>query len=208
APLVDPGRWDYHDFRLFYDAAAAFARGEDPYAVSVELGRFRLGYLYAPVTLPLFVPFTWLSFEAACIAYLSMKLAALAALIVLWYRLLPRTTGAWFLPFCLLSFNSAIYIDIEVGNTEVFLQLFLWIGLALFVAGRYRAFASLVLAAALFKLTPLLLLALLALAPKPREALRQALAPVLGFIVLIVLSLYLEPAWVRSLGEDVGRNVA
>ncbi|MCZ7597791.1 MAG: hypothetical protein M5U09_08740 [Gammaproteobacteria bacterium] len=76
------------------------------------------------------------------------------------------------------------------------------------MAGRYRVFASLVLAAALFKLTPLLLLALLALAPKPREALRQAIAPVLGFIVLIVLSLYLEPAWVRSLGEDVGRNVA
>ncbi|MCZ7597792.1 MAG: hypothetical protein M5U09_08745 [Gammaproteobacteria bacterium] len=127
APLVDPGRWDYHDFRLFYDAAAAFARGEDPYAVSVELGRFRLGYLYAPVTLPLFVPFT---------AVVRGRLHRLpvaetggpAALVVLWYRILPGTTGAWFLPFCLLSFNSAIYIDIEVGNIEVFLQLLLWTG--------------------------------------------------------------------------------
>jgi len=208
APLLDPASWDYHDFRLYYEAASAFARGDPPYEIALPLGSFTLRYLYPPVTLLFFVPFTWLSFDEACIAYLAVKAAALVVLIIVWFRVFVHGARPWFLLFCLLAFNSALYIDVEVGNTEGFIELLIWTGLAAFVSGRYRAFAIFILSAALFKLAPAALLLLLGLTAAPGKALRQAVLPIITFIVILLASAFLEPGWLTRLIDEAGRNVA
>ncbi len=207
-PMIDAAQRDFHDFRIYYQAAQAFVQGGEPYEETFRAGNFDLYYLYTPITLILFAPFTWLSYNTACLVYLALKLFALLILMAIWSRRFLGSPGIWFLLFCLLSFNSTLYIDFEVGNTEVFQQLLIWSGLACFVAGRYRYFSFLILMAALFKITPILLLSLLLIRPGLKLSLRVLIVP-LGIISgLVAVSLIFEPGWWPRFLIEVGRNTA
>jgi len=164
------GRYGW-DFRVYYDAAIAIGRGLDVYDPSVraEIAGFRspLGFAYPPVTAHLFRPFTLMAYPFAYLAWLALKLAALAALVLVWRRLVPLDAGAGTVLFGLLAFAGAIHQDLLTGNVSLFEQLLLWSGVLALVRGHDVAFAILVAVAAQLKLTPIAFLAVLPFARRP-----------------------------------------
>ncbi|GJL81460.1 MAG: hypothetical protein DHS20C01_10940 [marine bacterium B5-7] len=205
-PMLDPANRDFHDFRLYYLAAKAYWNGGDPYEVALRVGNFRIYYIYPAITLWVFLPFTWFSYPVACVVYLLLKCLAGVGLVFLWSRVFLGRPGPWFLLFCLFAFNSAWYIDLETGNVELFLQLALWSGLACFISGRYHAFTALVCLAALFKITPILFIALLFLSPGPKRAIRIILPFIGGLAILFLISLIIDPDWLPHMLQESGRN--
>jgi hypothetical protein len=154
------------DFQTYYYAGRAFAQGLDPYdlqALSQVAGR-EIGYpfAYSPVTLPVFEVLGVLDLRTASVVYLALKVAALAALIVIWRRWFVRSQpDLFFYLFLLFGFGGAIYADLTSGNISLFEQVALWVAFAALARGRAFTFTGLVVAVALFKLTPILLLGLL-----------------------------------------------
>ncbi len=164
-PMASPETRDFHDFASYYYAGKAYSAGLNPYDLgvlrSVSGGEVQFPFLYPPLTLQVFRLFALLPFEAACQLFLAAKIAALGGLLLIWTRTFLGGLDVAFLFFCLLAFNSPIYIDLSVGNVSMFEQLLIWVGLRQHLRGDVRGFALAILAAALFKLTPIVLLLLL-----------------------------------------------
>lgn len=192
------GRYGW-DFRVYYDAAVAIGRGLDVYDPSVraEIAGFRspLVFAYPPATAHLFRPFTLLAYPYAYLAWLALKLGALAALVLVWRRLVPLDASGGTVLFGLLAFAGAIHQDLLTGNVSLFEQLLLWGGVLALVRGHDYAFAALVAVAAQLKLTPVAFLAVLPLARRPARF-GPLLAGAATFAVLLATNA-LEPALVE-----------
>ncbi|MBW1713570.1 MAG: DUF2029 domain-containing protein [Deltaproteobacteria bacterium] len=188
-----PERYQW-DLKTYFAAARAQAQGLDPYdltALSQAAGQpIKHRFVYPPLTLFLFRPLARLDYDLVYYLFLALKLLALLALLRLWQRRFLRFKAGWlFVPFCLLAFNGALYLDFRAGNVSVFEQLLLWAGLALYLENRLIGFSLLVLAAASFKLTPILFLGLLMLTNQGRE--RAVFFGAGGLFVLIGLASFL-----------------
>ncbi len=157
------------DLRSYCAAGRALAAGEDPYGV--DWGRASSptrAFVYMPATLPLWRPFGELGETAAYYAFLYSKLIALALLIWLWRtRFVRGDADVLFYVLCALGFSGTVYSDVAAGNISIFEQLVLWLGLAALLRGRLLAFSALIVVVASFKVTLLLLLALVWLARAP-----------------------------------------
>jgi hypothetical protein len=193
------GRYGW-DFRVYYDAAIASERGLDIYdpAVRAEIAGFRspLVFAYPPATAHLFRPFTLLAYPFAYLAWLALKLVALAALIWVWRRLVPLDAGPGTLLFGLLAFAGAIHQDLLTGNVSLFEQLLVWTGVLALARGRDVVFAVLVAVAAQLKLAPIAFLAVLPFARRPAR-----LTPLLvgaGTFAGLLATNALEPALLES----------
>jgi hypothetical protein len=167
----NPGnQWD---FRVYYFAAQAWRAGLDPYDPAVSLpahGVESYAFLYPPYTLGFFALFTALPLRHALVAFLTVKLVLLASLVAVWGRLLKiRVTEPTWVVFLVFAYSSCIYVDFSSGNVTVFEQWLLWIGVASLLARRYWAYSAAVVGASLFKLTPIVLLAVLVIVPDRRR---------------------------------------
>lgn len=162
------------DFRMQYYAAKLFAEGENPYDVQVLSETIKnainspdfdiLWYAYPPATLWLYRLFTAAEYNTAYNIFLILKVIAIIGLVLLWRtKFLAREAGAGFYFFCLLAFNSAIFIDLTAGNINMFEQLMLWLGFYFFLERRPLLFCGFILSAASFKITPLIFLGMLLL---------------------------------------------
>ena len=164
------GRYGW-DFRVYYDAAVASGRGLDIYdrATRAEIAGFHspLIFAYPPATVHVFRPFTLLRYPFAYLAWLGLKLGALAALVLVWRRLVPLDAGPGSVLFGLLAFAGPIHQDLVTGNVSLFEQLLLWTGVLALARGRDVVFAVLVAVAAQMKLTPVAFLAVLPFARRP-----------------------------------------
>jgi hypothetical protein len=185
------------DFRVYYYAARAWTQGVNPYLVgnlpATTEGGF--AYTYLPCTLPLFWPFTLLALNTALLVFLALKLILLASLIVIWSRILRvRVTEPLWVLFLLLAYSSTIFIDFASGNIVTIEQWLVWIGLASLLRKQYAAFVALIVAASLFKLTPIVLLIMCVWIPERRRY-RYFAAGVGAFAGILVLNYAFSPRW-------------
>jgi len=184
------------DFAIAYAAATALDQGLQPYDTTVIAPMMRAPvapYVYPPYTLYLFRPLTWFDFDTAARIYLTLKFITLGGLLYLWHRLIDLNQYRGLLWVVIpLAYSGALLADLRAGNISVFEQLFIWLGFYLYTRGRLVGFGLAIVVAALFKLTPILLLGLLATRWKKKEL---AIGAICGavFIVLIGISAAVWP---------------
>lgn len=169
---MDYSQWD---FRVYYYATRAYNEGLNPYDSDNWSGIARtqehLVFHYAPMVILLFKAFTWMDYVTANYVFLVLKLILLVFIVLIWKNkflgnkedLLP------FLAFCLLAYNVTIYEDFFVGNVSIIEQFFLWSAFYLFLQRRMLFFCLFILAASVFKITPLFFLILLLFTTERRK---------------------------------------
>ena len=157
------------DLRTYYDSAKAFTAGLNPY------DRHPLviwEYTYLPLSLLIFVPFTWLDQSVALFVWLILKITLLIGLIVLWrLKFLAEEGDGLFYIFCLLAFNSTIFLDMRAGNVSVIEQAFIWLAFFFFLRRNYFWFCVLLMIGSIFKGLPLAFLMLLWVTDSPKRRL-------------------------------------
>lgn len=204
--LQNPDRFQ-HDFRSYYYAGLAFREGLNPYdpaALSSLLGEpIGFPFIYAPVTLPLFSAFSLTTYLMAYRLFLLLKVLVMVAAILAAWRMKGHL--AW-LPaagfFLLVGFNGAGVTDLRVGNVAIFEAALIWAAVVAWLKGRYPLFVLLILLASSFKLTPILLLALLIFTHEPRRC-RMIGAGMSLFLILHGGSFLLKPEYLEGMGSTL-----
>lgn len=155
------------DFQVYYYAARAQAAGLNPYnidsltEVEPSIDRTR-PYVYLPCALVFFKPFAALPYAKAFGVFLVLQTLFIAAFVFIWVRgFLKEEADALFYLFCLLGFNNALFVGIANGNITILEQLLIWISFIFFVRKKLFLFCLFIMLAASFKLSPIVLLALL-----------------------------------------------
>jgi len=196
------------DFKTYYYAARAFQSGQDPYdpKVLTEIAgeEISLPFLYPPFTLVLFLPFVSLPYASAVTVYFVLKLLAIALLFRIWRKFLERDFDFLFFPFALVVFNSAVPLDFASGNISVFEQILLWGGFLFFLRGQLFHFVSLIVIAALFKVTPLFFLVLLFFS-EGRKRFLYFTAGLVAFAAIHGAGYLLYPELMTEFSGDVDR---
>ena len=194
------------DFGINYAAPAAFQQGQQPYdtAVIAPLMRAPVApFVYPPYTLYLLRPFTWFDFDTAARLYLTLKLIAFVGLLYLWHRLIDLNQYRGLLwALVPLAFSGSLLADLRSGNFSVFEQLFIWLGFYLYTRGRLVGFGIAILLSATFKLTPILLLGLLATRWRKKEVALGALLGV-AFFGLLAATAAVWPELFREFLKNV-----
>jgi Glycosyltransferase family 87 len=195
------------DFETYYFAGAALRAGLNPYSLA-DLTRLAhrtvtLPYLYPPATLALFAPISLLPKAAAVGAWLWLNGILVAFLAWLWRRQFLRGGDPFRLLVVLaLGFDLSVAWGLRTGNVALLEIAILWIALAAYVRGRDALAGYLIALASIFKLMPIALLGVLALAPRPRR-LRATL--IAGSAALLAVSVSLPPglaaAWRSALAH-------
>jgi len=197
------------DFETYWYATSAASAGLSPYDTEAlsRLAQRPVGmpFIYAPVTVLLLMPLTMLPIASAALVWFWSKALLLAGLAVLWRRrFLPKANPALIAAVAIFGFNAAAVWDVATGNVAIVEQALLWTGFAAYAADRRRLFAVCVVAAALFKLFPILFLVLL-LAPSKRSEPSWRLAGVsLGAFLLLVFGPVLGGVpWARGFLQNL-----
>ena len=154
------------DFRTHREAGKILASGSNPYdaAELFPKARTRFLYTYPPATLFFYRLFAIPAYKTAFHIFLISKFILLIGLIYFWQReFLATDAGALFYVFCLLAFNSAVFLDMIAGNINLIQQALLWLGFSYYLKGRLNLFCLFTLIAAGFKVTPIFFLVLLPL---------------------------------------------
>lgn len=186
------------DLRIYRAAAQAWADGRNPYEPGALVGpagnRQELPFVYPPVSLPLMRALLVFDHRTTYFAFFILKIAAVAALVVLWRRRLfpDDLSGACLYLFCALAYGQTIKMDVRAGNISAFEQLLIWTAVLAFLRRRPWLYAALVAAAALFKLTTAGLLLLL-LADRSRRSLAALASGAAGLAVVHGVSALLSP---------------
>jgi hypothetical protein len=154
---VDFCLWDFQTY--YYAAKTAFA-GLNPYDLSTLSGAAPTpviyNYVYPRFTLWFFRLFTLVDYHTAAVCFILLKGALVAGLIVVWVRFfLQRNTDALFYVLLIFGFNSAIFMDIKVGNISIIEQALLWSAFYFFVTKRYFLFCGFLLAGSVCKVFPI-----------------------------------------------------
>jgi Glycosyltransferase family 87 len=160
------------DFRTHREAGKILASGSNPYDAGnlFPKARTRFLYTYPPVTLFFYRLFAIPAYKTAFQIFLISKFLLLIGLIYFWQReFLKKDGGPLFYVFCLLAFNSAIFLDMIAGNINLVQQALLWLGFSFYIKGKLKLFCLFTLIAAGFKLTPIFFLVLLLLSDDKRR---------------------------------------
>jgi hypothetical protein len=155
-------QWDFYGY---YHCAKAYEAGLNPYdtdAVSQMVQNPVLPYVYPPITLFFFQIFTKLDYNFAFYAYLILKCVLMTGIIFLWRNVfLNKETDLLFYLLCLFSFNATIYLDLRSGNISMLEQFMIWLALFFYLNRKFTFFCITTIAAAIFKIQPILFLFLL-----------------------------------------------
>jgi len=202
---------DYQwDFWIYYNSVRAHAAGLNPYEASslsqIVGSPMRNCFAYPPLALYFFRPFIYLDFATASYLYLFLKCLLLSGLLYLWKKeFLQDKADTLFYFFCLLAFNAAIYIDFAAGNVSLLEQFLLWSAFAFYLKRRWLLFSLCVVAAASFKLVPILFLGLLWFADEKKRYWYFA-GGCAGFGIMLLASYLVAPTWfVEFVQDSVGR---
>lgn len=185
------------DFRIYHRAATKVVHGVDPYELGtfVDVGLVEgvpLPFVYPPVILVLFLPFTVMPEVPAAIVWLVLKLVATGALILVWRRFVAFTVDWRLGLLLLLGFDAALYTDLASGNVAILEALALTLGFDALLRERPFTFAALVVAAGAIKLVPLVFLGALVFWGGPRRY-RALAAAVAGAVAIAALHLVVAP---------------
>jgi len=204
------------DFLGIYTAVSAFNQGHDPYGTAVlppVEGQDIAPFVYPPYALYLFQPVTWFGFATSARIFLTLKLMALVGLVYLWHRLfnLNQYRGLFWV-LIPLAFSGTLISDIRAGNISIFEELVIWTGFCLYTKNKTAGFGIAITLAAVFKLTPILLLGLLATRRRKKEFLQGAFFGA-ALVILIIASAMAWPDLfgsflrnARGLGGEHGEN--
>ncbi|GAA1482438.1 glycosyltransferase 87 family protein [Gordonia sinesedis] len=146
----------------------------------------QMDYTYAPISVPIFVPFAWMSFEAARIVWTAGIFVALYLIVMVGFRSLGRA-ASWSLRLIALSIVAVALLlepvrtTIWYGQINVFLMLLICADLLRPNGSRLRGVGTGI--AAGIKLTPLIFVPYLALIRQWRT-LGGVLAGFVGTIVV------------------------
>lgn len=192
------------DFETYWYAARAVFHGLDPYSkdqMAQLAGRpLEMPFIYAPVTIPVFVPFTLASFWDARWVWLGLEILALMAMVQIWRRHLPSSVPSVALCFAAaFGFNASSVWSLKTGNVAILEQLVLWLGLSSYIGGRRLRSAVQIAGASIFKLLPATFLGLMVLPVKgqrPRWMLLAATA--LAWAAVVLLPVAAGPPWARG----------
>ena len=154
------------DFRSHRESGKILASGSNPYDADTLPPKIRTTFLYTypPVTLFFYRLLAIPKYKTAFHIFLIAKSILLVGLVYFWKREFFKQDGAiLFYVFCLLAFNSAVFLDMIAGNINVVQQALLWLGFSFYIKGRYKLFCLFTLIAASFKMTPIFFLILMLL---------------------------------------------
>ncbi len=154
------------DFRTHRQAGQILASGSNPYDASILFPKARTNFLYTypPATLFFYRLLALPEYETAFHIFLIAKFILLIGLVYFWKRTFLRDDGGTlFYVFCLLAFNSTVFLDMIAGNINLVQQALLWLGFSYYIRHRYKLFCFFILLAASFKMTPVFFLVLLLL---------------------------------------------
>ena len=154
------------DFQTHREAGKIFGSGSNPYDAENLPPNVRTHFLYTypPVTLFFYQFFSWTNYKTAAHIFLIVKCILLIGLVYFWKReFLKDDADPFFYIFCLLVFNSAVFIDMIAGNINLVEQFVLWLAFSFYIKKRLVPFCVFVLIAASFKMTPAFFLILLLL---------------------------------------------
>jgi hypothetical protein len=202
------------DFKVFYFAAKAHSAGLNPYSKAVQTQiagkRIRHRFVYPPFTLYFFRIFSAFDLNTAYYLFLFLKCVLLIGLIYLWKKIFLRDdAGLLFYLFCLLAFNSTIYVDMLTGNISVLEQFGIWLAFYFFLKRRLLLFCLSLILIASFKLTPLFFLVLL-LSLKEKKKWMYFVSSVFLFLGIHLISFLSSPFYkaflVFSSKRSKGRN--
>ena len=102
------------DFRTHREAGKILASGANPYEAGNLFPKARTTFLYTypPATLFFYRLFAMPAYQTAFQIFLISKFLLLIGLIYFWQReFLKKDGGTLFYVFCLLAFNSAVFLD-------------------------------------------------------------------------------------------------
>jgi hypothetical protein len=197
------GRISPLDFETYYYAAKAAGQNLNPYDLknlaALAGHKVTLPFVYPPITLLVFAPFTLLSVSVADWAWRCLLLVLLGLLAWIWRaRFLPRTNVVLISIALAFGFFAAIW-GFKMGNVVILESVLLWAGFASYVDDRRSIFTGLVTLASVFKIIPIIFLTLLLVPSKERPAKpRLALYGLLALMAVVLLSMYLGPSWARE----------
>lgn len=167
-------------------------------------------YVYQPVTLYFFHLFSLFNNTTAYYLFLTFKILLLVLLIYIWSRKILFQPDIVFYLLCLLSFNSAIYLDLAAGNISILEQFLIWTAFYHYLNRKIPQFCLFIILASLFKITPILFLLLLLFLEDKRKY-KFISGSVLIFLFVFILSYFLNPFLFRnfinnvlSKGDEVG----
>ena len=153
------GNYDKYlwDFQTHREAGKIFASGANPYDSENLPPNVRTHFLYTypPVTLFLYQLFSLMDYKTAAHVFLILKCLLLIGLVCYWkLGFLKEGAGPFFYIYCLLVFNSAVFLDMIAGNINLIEQVLLWVAFGFYIQKRLLWFCIFVLVAAGFKMTP------------------------------------------------------
>ncbi|CAB1058481.1 hypothetical protein D1BOALGB6SA_3237 [Olavius sp. associated proteobacterium Delta 1] len=198
------------DFRTHREAGKILAAGSNPYDADTLFpkARTRFLYTYPPITLFFYRLFAIPEYKTAFHIFLIAKFILLLGLVYFWQREFLKEDGnRLFYVFCLLAFNSTVFLDMIAGNINLVQQSLLWLGFSFYIKGRYKLFCLCTLIAASFKMTPVFFLILMLL-PDDKNKYKYffgAAAVFLGYLLiqyLIVPDLF--TGFIKNALEVVG----
>jgi len=187
------------DFRTYYLAAGLYSEGGNPYdtdGLAAEAAGADIDpYVYPPQTLLFFRPFAMLEYQPAYFTFLVLKIIALAVLVWIWAKFFVKDRS-WIILlfiFCLFAFHEAVVRDLRAGNITIFEQLLIWTAMLFLVRKRAVLFCLLILIAAQFKLTALVLLPLPVILDRDRSSLAAFLAAGAAAVLINLAVYYSSP---------------
>lgn len=164
---------DYQwDLRTHREAGKIFASGANPYdpVILFPKAATRFLYTYPPATLFFYRLLAMTDYRTAFHFFLIAKGILLIGLVYFWKReFLKENADPFFYLFCLLAFNSAVFLDLIAGNINLIEQVLLWLAFGFYLRHRLVLFCVFVLIAAGFKMTPIFFLVLLLLSDDQKK---------------------------------------
>jgi hypothetical protein len=198
------------DFRTHREAGKILAAGSNPYDADTLFpkARTRFLYTYPPVTLFFYRLFALPDYKTAFHIFLIGKFILLIGLVYFWKKeFLKEDGGTLFYVFCLLAFNSTVFLDMIAGNINLVQQAMLWLGFSFYIRGKYKLFCLFTLIAASFKMTPIFFLILMLL-PDDRNKYQYFFGSGALFLAYLLIQYLIAPdlftGFIKNALEVVG----
>lgn len=153
---------NFWDFEVYYHAADSDANAySEGFASEMGDEHGALSYKYPPLTKYVFVPFTMLDLKTAKLAWFAIILIISGMLVFVFSRMIKPNAPSYIWLVLLFGFNACFYTSLQTGNVNMMVCLLIYLAFGYYLLGNYTLFVTFILAASVFKLTPLLILVLL-----------------------------------------------
>jgi len=206
--LVNHRLW-LNDFKVYYLSAKAMLEGQQIYGIPHGLDSGF--YKYSPFVLLLYIPFTFLPYQAACIIYyFGIVIAVLLVFSIIRYFIVKfiiheaNKHQGWILSVAFVFALNLLYRELHLGNTNIFLLLLILMMVKLISESRFFIAGILFGLILLFKPFFLILAIPLLLHKKQRIIIGTASLFVLQAAIIIILYgwstfYFLHAEWIKTM---------